>query len=134
MKKEVAINNVTYIQEGTQINGNIDSAGKVHISGSLTGNIHAKTHLVINAGGKVKGDIITPRSEISGEVHGDLRVSDLLVLKNTARVFGTVYAKFLVTEEGSQVNGSILTGKDVDVMKENILPEKPLPIPQRKAG
>ncbi|GAB5409172.1 MAG: hypothetical protein BalsKO_15370 [Balneolaceae bacterium] len=134
MKKEVAINDVTFIQKETQINGDINSTGKVHISGSLKGNITAKIHLVINNGGHVKGNISTPRSEISGVVHGDLRISDLLVLKSTAQVFGTIYAKFLVMEDGSQLNGSIVTGKDVDVMKENITKDKPLPIPQRKAG
>ncbi|MEQ9308903.1 MAG: polymer-forming cytoskeletal protein [Balneolaceae bacterium] len=134
MNKEVAINNITFIQKGTQIKGNIESTGKVHISGSLIGNINAKTHLVLNQEGKVDGDIITPRSEISGEVHGNLRISDLLVLKSTARIFGSVYSKFLVTEEGSQVNGSMLTGKDIDVMKEHHSQEKHLTIPQRKAG
>lgn len=134
MKNHVAINNVTVIQKGTRIEGNIERADKVHISGSLIGNINANDHLVIHEDGVVQGNITTPRSEISGKVMGDIRVTDLLVLKGTAQVTGTIYAKYLVTEEGAQFNGTIISGKEVNVLNENTSQENPVSIPQRKAG
>lgn len=134
MKKELDLNNITYIQKGTHIVGNIESAGKVHISGRLKGNINSKDHVVLNPEAIVHGNIVTKRAEISGELNGDIYITDLLVLKRSARINGNIYSKFLVTEEGSQVNGLIQTGKDVNILKENPLEENQSAIPQRKAG
>lgn len=134
MKNHVAVNNVTLIQKNTRIEGDINSEGKVHISGFLKGNVSTKEHVVINQDGSIKGNVITQRAEISGEVHGDLRVTDLVTLKSTARVFGNIYAKYLVTEEGAQMNGEIYSGKDVDILgKKDQEIQSNMP-PQRKAG
>lgn len=134
MKKEITVNNITFIQKGTRIEGHIESAGKVHISGSLTGNINAKEHSVIHIGGIVRGNIISQRAEISGELQGDIRVTDLLHLKSTAQILGNIYAKYLTTEEGAQVNGYIYSGKEIDVLNHLNPKEDQLSIPQRKAG
>lgn len=134
MRNEVAINNITFIQKGSHIEGDIDSTGKVHISGSLTGYLSSKEHTVINLGGIVRGSVTTNRAEISGELHGDIRVNDLLTLKSSARIFGNIYAKFLLTEEGSQINGFVHSGKDVDVSQKHNSKEEINLIPKKKAG
>ncbi len=134
MKKELDLNNITYIQKGTHIVGNIESTGKVHISGRLKGNINSKDHVVLNPGAIVNGSIVTKRAEISGDVNGDIYITDLLVLKRSAKINGNIYSKFLVTEDGSQVNGIIQIGKDVNMLKENPSDKDQAAIPQRKAG
>lgn len=134
MKNYAAVNNVTIIQKNSLIEGSLDSTGKVHVSGSVKGNINTKEHVVINDGGIVTGNITTQRAEISGKLNGDIRVTDLLVLKETALIFGDIYAKNLEILQGAQVNGMIYSGKNVDVLEKKGSEAKTNLPPQRKAG
>lgn len=57
-----------------------------------------------------KEPIAVNSAEIAGELTADLRAAGTIVLKATARVFGSVEAKSLVVEEGAVVVGPARVG------------------------
>lgn len=131
MRKQIIEDQITFIQKGATINGHIESIDKLHISGTVIGNIDSKKVTVIHEDGDVRGDIITQRAEIAGNYHGEIRVLDLLHLKKTAKVIGLIITKFFTTEEGAQLNANVQSGKEIELHQTE---ETVIPSAHRKAG
>ena len=62
---------------------------------------------------------------INGEVHGDLEVSEKIVLGQTAHIVGNLKASILIIEEGAKFDGmsNMLKAKAIDskVKKINVV-------------
>ncbi len=101
---------INLIGLGTQINGDINSAGDVRIDGTLTGNIKLNGRLVIGPNGKIEGKVVCQNAEISGEIKGTLEVIDMLTLKHTARILGDMVTGKLSIEPGAVFTGSCNMG------------------------
>lgn len=129
--KDSRTNSINFIAEGTILTANITSEGNIHISGIVDGEIMTKQHLILNDTGRITGNTIAKTAMLSGTVEGDLRITESLTLHSKARVFGNIYAKQLITEQGSEINGTLRTGKEVKVLTEQIIKEVPL---QKRAG
>ena len=129
--KDNRTNNTSFIAEGTTLKADITSEGNIHISGTADGQIITKQHLILNDSGRITGNTIAKTAMISGLIEGDLRVTETLKLHSKARVLGNIYAKYLVTEEGAEINGMLRIGSEVKVLTEQVVKEVPL---QKKAG
>src|SRR3954466_2556776 len=79
---------VNLIGGGTKITGDITSAGDVRIDGHLTGNIIIAGKFVLGVNGIVEGNITSTNADLSGEVKGKVNVTEVLSLKNSARING----------------------------------------------
>lgn len=101
---------INLIGLGTQINGDINSAGDVRIDGTLNGNIKLEGRLVIGPNGKVEGKVICQNAEISGEIKGTVEVVDMLSLKHTARILGDIVTGKLTIEPGAVFTGTCNMG------------------------
>ena len=84
---------INLIGVGTDIKGDIVSNGDLRIDGSLTGNLNTSGKLVIGETGKINGEITCKNSEVLGEIKGKIKVSELLSLKATAKIFGDIITK-----------------------------------------
>jgi cytoskeletal protein CcmA (bactofilin family) len=104
---------VNLIGSGTKITGDITSAGDVRIDGYLTGNIIIAGKFVLGATGFVDGNITSVNADISGEIKGKVDVSEILALKNTARVHGDIVAGKLAIEPGALFTGTCSMGAKV---------------------
>lgn len=96
---------VNIIGQGTKINGEIGSDSDIRVDGVIIGNIESKAKVVVGTTGEVKGDIICQNADISGTVTGKITVKELLFLKETAQVNGSISTHKLVIDSGANFNG-----------------------------
>ena len=98
------------IGKGTQLEGNINTAGNLRIEGKVKGGLQSKAKIVLSDTAVVEGSIVAQNAEIGGEVQGTLQVAGLLLLKPTALVHGDIITSKLVFEEGAKCNGKCNMG------------------------
>ncbi len=103
---------INLIGAGTEITGDVNSNGDIRIDGTLTGNLKTAGKVVIGETGKVNGEVNCKNSEVLGEVHGKIKVSELLSLKATAKIFGDIITKKLAIEPGSKFTGNCKMGEE----------------------
>ncbi|AEL24913.1 bactofilin family protein [Cyclobacterium marinum] len=95
---------------GTVIVGNIGSQGNIRVEGTVDGSLDSQQKIVIGESAKVNGDVRAQDVEISGEIKGDIYCSDSLYLKKTALIYGDIYTKKLIIENGAEFNGKCNMG------------------------
>ncbi|MEO6405673.1 MAG: polymer-forming cytoskeletal protein [Ferruginibacter sp.] len=103
----------TLIGNGTNIIGNIDTNGDVRIDGTLKGNIISKAKVFIGPMGIVEGDINCRHADITGQVTGSVKVSELLQLKGKAAVSGDLHSAKLLMEPTVNFNGKCHMGANI---------------------
>ena len=98
------------------LNGDIDVSANLVVHGKINGNITSTQTINTAKGSKIKGNIIAKNVMISGEVCGDIEVSDKIVLGQNAHLFGNLKASILVIEEGAKFDGmsNMLKAKNMD--------------------
>jgi cytoskeletal protein CcmA (bactofilin family) len=101
---------INLIGIGTQITGDILSAGDVRIDGTLLGDINLNGRLVIGPNGRIEGNVICQNADISGEIKGTLQVAEMLALKTSAKILGDIVTNKLSIEPGAVFTGSCNMG------------------------
>lgn len=92
--------------EETSIVGDIKSNSNFRIDGSLEGTINIKGRLVIGPAGLIKGDVVCENADIEGTVDGNVKVTNILSLKNTAKILGNIETGKLAIEPGATFSGT----------------------------
>ncbi len=94
------------IEKNTRIKGDIISEADFRIDGKLDGNVKTSGKVVIGKGGYIHGKVECVNADIEGSFNGELLVSDLLSLKSSAVIEGTVQVTKLAVEPGATFNAS----------------------------
>ena len=94
------------IEKNTKIKGEIVSQADFRIDGKLDGNLKTSGKVVIGKDGYIKGKVECVNADIEGSFNGELLVSELLSLKASAVIEGTVSVKKLAVEPGATFNAS----------------------------
>lgn len=94
------------IEKNTKIKGDIISEADFRIDGKLDGNVKTSGKVVIGKGGYIHGKVECVNADIEGNFNGELLVSELLSLKSTAVIEGTVTVAKLSVEPGANFNAS----------------------------
>ena len=94
------------IERNTKIKGDIISEADFRIDGKLDGNVKTSGKIVIGKGGYIKGKVECVNADIEGSFNGELIVNDLLALKASAVIEGTVSVAKLSVEPGATFNAS----------------------------
>ena len=89
---------------GTQIEGSVTAEKDIRIDGIMKGNLICKGKLIIGPTGQITGDVQCENAVIEGRFEGILMVSDVLHVKETARVEGDVATQKLIVQPGSVFN------------------------------
>lgn len=97
---------VNLINQGTEITGDIKSSGDIRIDGTLNGNMVTKGKVVIGPTGRVKGEVECKNSEVSGMIEGKITVTQLLNLKSSSKINGTIVTNKLSIEPGALFTGN----------------------------
>jgi cytoskeletal protein CcmA (bactofilin family) len=79
--------------------------GTVMLNGKFRGEISSEDTLIIGERGVLQADVRAGRVLVSGEVTGNVRATERIELKRTARVYGDVEAPVVVVEEGVLFEG-----------------------------
>jgi len=90
--------------QGTNIEGSVQADKDIRIDGSLRGNLNCKGKVIIGPTGFVSGDVQCENAVIEGRFEGVLLVTDILHVKETARIEGDVTTQKLVVQPGSVFN------------------------------
>jgi cytoskeletal protein CcmA (bactofilin family) len=99
------------IAAGTEIRGDVQFSGRLHIDGKVDGSIRGEGHdavLTLSNHAQVTGEIQAPHIVINGAVTGDVSAGERLELASNARVEGNVYYKVLEMSAGAQINGKMV--------------------------
>ncbi len=94
------------IEKNTKIKGEIISEADFRIDGKLDGNVKTSGKVVIGKGGYIHGKVECVNADIEGNFNGELQVSDLLSIKSSAVIEGTVTVSKLAVEPGATFNAS----------------------------
>ena len=94
-----------FIDEGSEMEGRYTFRGTVMLNGRFKGEISSEDTLIIGERGVVQADIRAGRVQVSGEVTGNVRATERIELKRTARMYGDVEALVVVVEEGVVFEG-----------------------------
>lgn len=99
------------IAVGTQIRGDVQFSGRLHIDGKIEGSIHGDTGscvLTLSNHAVVVGSIHVPNIVINGSITGDVTASERLELASGAHIEGNVYYKVLEMSAGARINGKMV--------------------------
>ncbi|MGX1928108.1 bactofilin family protein [Flagellimonas sp. 2504JD4-2] len=102
------------IEKNTKIKGNITSEADFRIDGKLEGNVKTSGKVVIGKDGYINGKVECVNADIEGKFNGELAVKDLLSLKASAIIEGTVSVTKLAVEPGATFNAACTMGKGVE--------------------
>ena len=106
-----AAENTSLIAAGTEIRGDVQFSGRLHIDGKVEGSIRAEDAdavLTLSNHAQVHGEIQAPHIIINGTVTGDVTAGERLELASNARVEGNVFYKVLEMSAGAQINGKMV--------------------------
>ena len=99
-------NSINLIGNGTTIIGNIQSNGDVRIDGNLKGDISISGKLVVGPLGHIKGNVVCQNADISGEIDGQITVTEWLSLKANAKLLGDIITSKISIEPNAIFTGS----------------------------
>jgi cytoskeletal protein CcmA (bactofilin family) len=119
---------INLIGAGTVIEGEVKSSGDIRIDGTVVGQVHSKSKIVIGNTGRVEGDLFCQNADISGTVQGKSNVQEMLFLKSNGNVKGDIHTGKLVVEVGASFTGNCNMGPMVKEIKQ------PEPRPQQHAA
>lgn len=102
---------ICQIAKGTTIEGKFTSTESVLVDGTIRGEVYCQQQLVMGKTGLIDGNINTQSAIIKGHIKGSITVQGLLRLENSAKVEGTILAKFIEILEGAQYDGECKIGE-----------------------
>jgi len=103
---EFDTNTITTISIGTVLKGDISTEGDFRIVGKLIGSIRSTGKVVVGQNGIIEGDIFCQNADLSGTITGNIIVENLLLLKASVNMNGSIKTKKLSIESGATFNGS----------------------------
>jgi cytoskeletal protein CcmA (bactofilin family) len=106
--KEVEVPSINLLSAGTLVKGEIKLNGDFRLDGSFVGTIHCKGKVVVGPTGSIEGEIICQNADFSGEVKANVKVAELLTLKETARYTGNMTTNKLSIEPGAKFSGNCI--------------------------
>ncbi len=113
---------INMIGEGTVIEGTLRSESDVRVSGRVVGNLDVQGKVIVAKEGSVNGEIAATSADIAGDVQGQIKITELCVLKGAARVDADIKSARLVVEEGAVFNGQCEMGQMTSVKAKDIKP------------
>lgn len=97
---------MTFISEGTQIIGDIKVEHDLRIEGHLKGTVDVGGMLVLGPTGKVDGNVTARSATLAGEIRGNLRGHEKIVLESKSILVGDLITRELVINEGATFQGN----------------------------
>lgn len=100
------INDISRVSEGTFVKGEISSSGDIRIDGKVEGQVVSQSRVVVGEAALIKGTLACNTLDLWGTIEGDVYVKDVMSLKSSAVVTGSLHVRKFQVEMGAQVNGT----------------------------
>lgn len=116
----IAGGGTSIIGQAVTLTGDITSTADIRIDGVVKGNVKSAARILIGADGVVEGDLDSLQADIMGFVKGNIRVKELLSLRENAVINGNMHVGKLQVEPTVVLNGSCYMNSNVvvEMMKE----------------
>ena len=103
----------TLIGQHTELRGDVEFSGGLHVDGTIKGNVIAaeggnKSVLSLSERGTIEGEVRVPNVVLNGTVQGDVHALEHIELATQARVTGNVYYSLIEMAMGAEVNGNLV--------------------------
>lgn len=102
----------TLIGVNTELLGDIQFSGGLHIDGTVKGKVSAldsdDAMLSISETGSIEGDVHVANVVLNGSIHGDVHARGKITLNSRARVNGNVHYQIVEMASGATVNGQMV--------------------------
>lgn len=98
------------IVQGTVVDGSVNSKSDFRVDGTIKGKLFCDAKVIIGPTGLVEGEIRCKNAMIEGRFEGILNVSELLNIRESAKVSGDVTTNKLIVQSGAMVNGNCNMG------------------------
>ncbi len=96
--------------QGTTVEGTIKSENDIRVDGRIKGSLHCKAKVIIGPSGHIEGEVRCVNAVIEGHFDGNLQVSELLNVRETAKISGDVRTNKLIVQSGATFNVSCIMG------------------------
>lgn len=107
------------IGQAVSLSGDITSTADIRIDGVVKGNVKSSARILIGADGVVEGDLDSLQADIMGSVKGNIKVKELLSLRENAVINGNIHVGKLQVEPSVILNGNCFMNTNVvEMMKE----------------
>lgn len=118
LSSEDAEEKETVVGPSVSVEGDFGSNSNIIIRGTVSGRVHTSKHLKVESGAKITASVEAGTATIAGEVHGNIKIKDILEITATAKILGDIEVKKLVIKEGALFCGKIIMpGLDKEVAK-----------------
>ncbi len=101
-----ATHSLNSLVQGTYIEGKIKATSDIRIDGTIKGDLDCKAKVIIGPSGVIEGTIKCQNAVIEGHFDGTLHVTELLNVRETAKVTGEVSYGKLNVQSGAVISGS----------------------------
>ena len=94
------------IGKGVTISGNVNAPGEAQIDGNLEGELNAR-EVIVGPSGSINGKVEAKVADIRGQVRDEIRITESVVIRATAKIMGSLHYKGLQIESGAQIDGQL---------------------------
>lgn len=90
--------------KGTSIEGTVKCESDIRIDGTITGDLICKAKVIVGPTGYIEGEITCQNAVVEGKIKGVLNVSEVLNIRETAEIDGTISTGKLIVQSGAKFN------------------------------
>jgi cytoskeletal protein CcmA (bactofilin family) len=96
-----------FLDKGTNMTGELESAGLLRIDGNFQGSISTADNLIVGEQAVVHADIKAGEVEIHGRFFGNIEAKNRVVVFPTGRVRGDIHTPVLCVSAGAVLDGGL---------------------------
>lgn len=101
------VDSTSFFAKGVKLEGNINANNDIRIEGTIEGNIKTGKKVIVGTTGSIIGNVTATNIYLMGEVSGDIFISGLARIGETAKINGTITADKLQIEPGAIIEAAI---------------------------
>lgn len=98
--------------QGTVVEGKVKATTDIRIDGTIKGDLVCSSKVIIGPTGVIEGTIKCQNAVVEGSFNGIFQVTELLNIRETAKVVGEVSYGKLIVQAGAVISGSYKVGGD----------------------
>jgi cytoskeletal protein CcmA (bactofilin family) len=91
--------------------GDLTYRGRVHVEGTLYGNVHSEDLLDLGVDGRIEGSVWVAQALVAGVVIGQLVATERVTLLDTAIVKGEIITPWLDVRMGAKIEARVVVAR-----------------------
>lgn len=108
-----------FLGSGTEYNGTLKFSGTVRVDCRFVGDIISEGKLILGKEAYFEGNLSVSELVVHGTLNGDALVTGRTILHQNAKVGGSLRTPALIMEEGAQLQGELVMGKDASTQHKS---------------